>query len=81
MEKLNPKLPNWVRKPGWLWFAIAVIGILQTPDAVISAVHSASSDHRLAPILVLAFAIRVVMIWLFLKFWWDSRSAKEAPNS
>jgi hypothetical protein len=61
----------------WLWFAIAPFEILQTPTAIINALHLANSSHRLAPVMVLAFAIRVGMIWLFLKLWWQFRPTNQ----
>lgn len=63
---------KWTRMR-WLWFAIAACGIVQTPFAVANAIHLATSYHRLAPIMVFAFAIRIGMIWLFLKLWWRLR--------
>ena len=80
MNQSNLDMPKWARKFRWGWFAIAVIGILQTPTAVISAIHLVSSDHRLTPIIPIAFAIRFGMIWLFLKLWWDTRPIKETPE-
>jgi len=71
-ESEKAQRPRW-RRMRWLWLAIAFFGILQTPIAIISAIHDANTDHRLAPVMVLAFAIRFGMIWLFLKLWWQSR--------
>jgi hypothetical protein len=65
----------------WLWFGIAVLTILQTPDAVMSAIHLVKSDHRLGWIVPVAFAIRFGTIWLFLKLWWRSRPSKETSVS
>ena len=68
------KKPKW-RRMRWLWFAIAVVGILQTPNAISDAVRLVKSDHSMVLIAVLAFAIRFGMIWLFLKLWWQFRPA------
>ena len=67
----KPKL----RRTRWLWFAMAVVGVLQTPNAIINAIQLVKSDHRMAVVAVLAFAIRFGMIWLFLKLWWQFRPA------
>jgi hypothetical protein len=81
MSQSSLEKPKWIRKFRWGWFAIAAIGILQTPMAVINAVHLVGSNHRLAPIIPIAFVIRFGMIWLFLKLWWDTRPIKETLKS
>lgn len=70
------KKPKW-RRMRWLWFAIAVVGILQTPNAIINAIQLVRSNHWMALIAVLGFAIRFGMIWLFLKLWWQFRPANQ----
>ena len=70
------KKPKW-RRMRWLWFAIAVLGILQTPNAIINAIHLVNSDRRMALVALLGFAIRFGMIWLFLKLWWQFRPANQ----
>ena len=77
MGESKKNLPIWGRKLRWLWFVIAVIGILQTPGAVISAIRLASSDHRLVFIPFIALPIRFGMIFLFLWLWWTYRPQKE----
>jgi hypothetical protein len=70
------KKPKW-RRMRWSWFAIAVVGILQTPNAIINAIQLVKSDHWMALVAVLGFAIRFGMIWLFLKLWWQFRPASQ----
>ncbi len=65
--------PGWMR---WLWFAMATIGSLTTPSAMISAIHEGKADHRMIAIMILAFAIRLGMIGLFYDLWWKSRPLK-----
>jgi MFS superfamily sulfate permease-like transporter len=72
----NVERPKWKRMR-WLWFAFAALGILQTPTALSNAIHVANSEHRLAPVMVLAFVIRFGMIGLFLKLWWQFRPANQ----
>jgi hypothetical protein len=71
-ESVIAKRSKWSRMR-WGWFAIAALGILQTPTAIIHAIQFANSYHRLAPVMVLAFAIRIAMIWFFLRLWWQFR--------
>jgi len=73
-KSANVTRPKWYRMR-WLWFAFATLGILQTPIAFSNAIHLVNSEHRLAPVMVLAFAIRFGMIGLFLKLWWQFRPA------
>jgi len=68
--------PKW-RRMRWLWFAIAVVAILQTPHAIIDAFRLVKSGPWMALVAVLAFAIRFGMIWLFLKLWWQFRPANQ----
>ena len=75
-EAERAKKPKW-RRVGWLWFAIAVVGILQTPNAIINAIHLVKPHQWMAFLVVLGFAIRFGMIWLFLKLWWQFRPANQ----
>ena len=75
-EAERAKKPKW-RRVRWLWFAIAVVGILQTPNAIINAIHLVKPNHWMAFLAVLGFAIRFGMIWLFLKLWWQFRPASQ----
>ena len=75
-ELERAKKTKW-RRMRWCWFAIAIVGISQTPSAIITAIHLVKSDHRMALIVVLGFAIRFGMIWLFLKLWWQFRPANQ----
>jgi MFS superfamily sulfate permease-like transporter len=72
----NVNRPQWSRMR-WLWFGIAALGVAQTPIAIVNAIHTAQSDHRMAPVMVLAFAIRFGMIWLFLRLWWKFRPVNQ----
>ena len=65
------------KRTRWLWFAVAVIGILQTPDAIVKAIQLVKSDHWMSSVVVLGFVIRFGVIWLFLKLWWQFRTANQ----
>jgi hypothetical protein len=69
-----------VKKFRWGWFLIAVFSILTTPNAIITAIQLGKSDHRLIPILPIAFAIRFAMTWWFLKLWWTHRPSNQAQE-
>jgi len=61
----------------WLFLALAVAGLVQTPFIIPEAVSQAIADHRLIAGYVGGFAIRFLFIGMFAKFWWDTRrSAK-----
>lgn len=75
-EAERAKKPKW-RRVRWLWFAVAVGGILQTPNAIIDAIHLIKSDHWMAFATVVGFAIRFGLICLFLKLWWQFRPANQ----
>ncbi len=60
----------------WLWFAMALFGLLTTPFAVLDAYRLGLSDHRLIAVAILAFSIRFAMIWLFFSLWLKYAPAK-----
>ena len=71
-----------LRKVRWIAFALAAVGILQTPFVIPGAVSQAVADHRLIVPFVGAFAVRVLVIGFFSKIWWDTRtSANSSPDS
>jgi hypothetical protein len=72
-----------LRKVRWIAFALAAIGILQTPFVIPGAVSQSIADHRLIALFLGAFAIRVLVIGFFLKIWWDTRASVEnrSPDS
>jgi len=71
-----------LRKVRWIAFALAAVGILQTPFVIPGAVSQAIADHRLIVPFVGAFAVRVLVIGFFSKIWWDTRaSANSSPDS
>jgi hypothetical protein len=80
MGKSDRKLPDWTRKFRWLWFAVAVIGIIQTPGAILSAIRLVHADHRLAFLPFVALPIRIGMICMFLWLWWIARPVKDKPQ-
>jgi bacteriorhodopsin len=80
MPDPDSRIPSWARKFRWLWFAIGVAGILQTPLAVISTIQMVRSDPRLAFLPFAAFPIRIVMIWLFFWLWWQTRPNNGEPK-
>jgi hypothetical protein len=62
-----------LRRFRWAWFALALIGVLETPFAIVDAIQFARSNHGLAPIMLIAFPIRFGMIWFFFWLWWQYR--------
>lgn len=77
MNQSDVQKPKW-RRMRWAWFTIAAYGILGTPTAIIGAIEMGKSDRRLAPVMLVALAIRGLMIWFFLALWWQFRPAKQA---
>jgi hypothetical protein len=74
-----------MRYPGakkfrWAFFAVAVLGIAQTPSAISSAYSAASKTHWLILAFLEAFAIRFLTIWMFLYLWWDTRSTQNTKS-
>jgi hypothetical protein len=55
---------------------MALLGLLDTPFAVMDAYRLDRTDHRLIPISVYAFAIRFGMIGLFFSMWLKYAPAK-----
>jgi uncharacterized membrane protein YdjX (TVP38/TMEM64 family) len=70
-----------LRKVRWIAFALAALGILQTPFVVPRALSLAIADHRLIATFVAAFAIRVLFIGFLAKIWWDTRENAHNPDS
>ena len=73
MSQTNQPKPSIIARFRWLYFALAMLAILDTPFAVINAFHSSQPDHRLNLILIYAFAMRFVWIGLFFSLWWRHR--------
>jgi len=61
MDRLDLKHPNWQRFRS-LWLAIAAVGLLTTPSAVINAVNLYHSEYRLGFLIPVAFSIRLAQI-------------------
>lgn len=68
----------------WVELLIAVVAVLTTPSAIIDAIHWVHSEHKLALVIPIAFAIRFGIIWWFIKSRWanvhggsSSEKAKE----
>ena len=61
----------------WLWFALATLGLLGTPSAVLSAVEVCRADHRMIWIFILAFSLRLGLIGLLYQVWWRYRPRTE----
>jgi hypothetical protein len=57
----------------WLWFIGAIVMTLTLPFDILAALELGRSDHRLIPIIPVAFAIRFAVIWWFFKLWWRYR--------
>jgi hypothetical protein len=79
MDQSDVQKPKW-RRIRWAWFAFAAYAILGTPTAIIGAIEMGKSHHRLAPVMLIALAIRGLMIWFFLALWWQLRPAKQAAK-
>ena len=67
-----------LKKFRWFFFALAVIGIGQTPFVVRPALSDALADHRVLFPFLLALVIRVISIGFFLKIWWETRPSAGA---
>jgi hypothetical protein len=71
----------WVRKARWLFFAIALLMIAQTPLGIMNAIQLVKQYGHLAFVLPISFAIRLGMIGLFLWLWRSGRQqAKTSPD-
>jgi uncharacterized membrane protein YdjX (TVP38/TMEM64 family) len=68
-----------LKKVRWIAFALAALGILQTPFVIPGAVSHAIADHRLIAPFMMAFAIRVLFISFLAKIWWDTRASADSP--
>lgn len=66
-----------LKRRRWGALTIAVIGILQTPSAIHSAIGMVQADHIMAFVMVIAFAIRFAVIWFFFRFFWQTRPQKQ----
>ena len=69
-----------LRKLRWLFFLGAAIEIAYTPSAILTAISSAKSDHRLIIPFAGALAIRLLVIGFFLKIWWETKKKSQAPK-
>jgi hypothetical protein len=79
MDKLEPKPGNW-RRMRWAWFALAVLGVLLTPGAILSAIDLYKTDHKLGFVIPIAFTIRFAQIWFFTWLSWKCRPLKSETN-
>ena len=68
-----------LRKLRWGFFVVAAIGIADTPSAILTAISSAKTDHRLIIPFAGAVVIRLLVIGFFLKIWWETK--KKSPTS
>ena len=59
---------------------VATIGIADTPSAVLTAILSAKADHRLIFPFAGAVVIRLLVIGVFLKLWWETKKKSQASN-
>jgi len=69
-----------LKKYRWLFFALAAIAIAQSPFAILTAISSATTDHRMILPMIIALSIRFTFIGFFLTIWWDTRSSA-GPSS
>jgi hypothetical protein len=70
------QIPFRAGKWRWGYLALAAWGTVQTPSAVMGAIHLAQSDHILIPVILLAFAIRFSMIGFLAYLWRICRPLK-----
>jgi hypothetical protein len=68
----SPMKYEGLRKLRWLFFAVAAIGIVYTPSAILTVFSITRSDHRLIIPSVGALVIRLLFIGFFLKIWWET---------
>jgi Na+/H+ antiporter NhaA len=71
-DSLRGKWGRW----RWAWLALAAIGVLSTPGAILDAINLNRSEHRLGFITVIAFSIRFAQIYGFTWLWWKTRPYK-----
>ena len=64
----------------WLWFAMAMYGLITTPFAATNAYREALSYHRVIFPMILALFIRVGTIYLFFSLWLKHRPVKSDEN-
>ncbi|OLB27394.1 MAG: hypothetical protein DMG41_34110 [Acidobacteria bacterium] len=69
-----------LRKLRWLFCLAAAIGIAYTPSAILTAISSAKSDHRLIIPFAGAVVIRLLVIGFFLKIWWETKKKSQASK-
>lgn len=72
MTTLEPKPVKW-RRMRWAWFALAVLGVVLTPGAILNAIDLYQTNHKLGFVIPIAFAIRFTQIWFFAWLWWKYR--------
>jgi hypothetical protein len=61
-----------LKKLRWLCFALAAIGIVQTPFVVLPAIPTAISDHRFIFPFAGALVIRFLVIGFLFRIWWKT---------
>jgi hypothetical protein len=69
-----------VKRFRWVWFGIGTFSILTMPWAILDAIRTTRSDHRMVPMAVLAFTVRFLVTGLFLWLWWRDRLTKDGEG-
>ncbi len=60
----------------WLWFAIALYGLLTTPSALLGA----RGTHLPLFVVILALTIRFATIFWLMNLWWKYRPSNQQPD-
>lgn len=69
-----------MRKFRWLLLVCAIVFVIQTPSALTAALAQARTDHRLIPIMAMAFLFRLGWICALLFGWWKLRPNQVRPE-
>jgi len=77
----SPMKYDGLKKLRWLFFALAAIGIVYTPSAILTVFSNAASDHRLIIPFAGALVIRLLFIGFFLKIWWETGKKSGATSN
>jgi Na+/H+ antiporter NhaA len=71
-QKKDSLRGKWSRSR-WIWLALAAVGVVMTPAAVINVIDLYRADHRLGFVIPLGLSIRFAQIYGFTWLWWKTR--------